>query len=115
MVSIPFGDGFSFRNGLYQKAHCNYRGPRPGARKYSVLTETIDIFTQGCKVCIHDEDVAATDFENTFKTSKKFRYGLRKDTPVERPVQPRPVKDSKVIELPRVGGLHHRYEWEEAA
>ena len=42
------------------------------ARKYSVLTEIIDIFTQVCKVCIHDEDVAETDFEYTFKTPKGF-------------------------------------------
>jgi hypothetical protein len=45
----------------------------------------------------------------------RTHYGLGKDTPVERPVQPRPAKDSKVIELPRVCGLHHRYEWKEAA
>ena len=45
----------------------------------------------------------------------RTHYGLGKDTPVGRPVQPRPTKDAKVIELPRVGGLHHRYEWKEAA
>jgi putative transposase len=45
----------------------------------------------------------------------RTHYGLGKDAPVERLVQPRPAKDSKVIELPRVGGLHHRYEWKEAA
>ena len=32
----------------------------PVARKYSVRTEIIDIFTQACKVCIHDEDPAKT-------------------------------------------------------
>ena len=42
------------------------------ARKYSVLTEIIDIFTQACKVCIHDEDVAETDFEHPFEISKEF-------------------------------------------
>jgi transposase len=45
----------------------------------------------------------------------RTHYGLGKDTPFERPVQPKPAKGSKVIELPRVGGLHHRYEWKEAA
>ena len=45
----------------------------------------------------------------------RTHYGLGKDTPVERPAQPRPTKGAKVIELPRVGGLHHRYEWKEAA
>ena len=45
----------------------------------------------------------------------RTHYGLGKNTPVERPVQPIPAKGARVIELPRVGGLHHRYEWEEAA
>jgi transposase InsO family protein len=45
----------------------------------------------------------------------RTHYGLGKDTPFERPVQPKPAEGSKVIELPRVGGLHHRYEWKEAA
>ncbi len=45
----------------------------------------------------------------------RTHYGLGKDTPFECPAQSRPAKDSKVIELPRVGGFHHRYEWKEAA
>ena len=45
----------------------------------------------------------------------RTHYGLGKGTPVERPAQLRPTKGAKVIELPRVGGLHHRYEWKEAA
>jgi transposase InsO family protein len=45
----------------------------------------------------------------------RTHYGLGKDTPVERSVQPRPAKEGKVIEFPRVGGLHHRYEWRVAA
>jgi putative transposase len=34
--------------------------------------------------------------------------GLGKDTPVHRPVQPASM--GNVIEIPQVGGLHHRYE-----
>ena len=45
----------------------------------------------------------------------RTHYGLGKDTPVERPIQPRPAKGCKLIEFPRVGGLHHRYEWRKAA
>ena len=45
----------------------------------------------------------------------RTHYGLGKDTPFERPVQPRPAKDARVIELPRVGGLPHRYQLKEAA
>jgi hypothetical protein len=45
----------------------------------------------------------------------RTHYRLGKDTPVERLIQPRPAKSAKVIEFPRVGGLHHRYEWKKAA
>ena len=37
------------------------------------------------------------------------------DSPEGRPVQPRPSAKARVVALPRVGGLHHRYEWREAA
>jgi hypothetical protein len=37
------------------------------------------------------------------------------DAPVGRPVESRPSHRAKVIGLPRVGGLHHRYRWREAA
>ena len=32
-----------------------------------------------------------------------------------RPVRQRPSPTAKVVGLPRVGGLHHRYEWRVAA
>jgi hypothetical protein len=40
---------------------------------------------------------------------------LSKDTPCRRPVEPRPVAVSTLTALPRLGGLHHRYTWREAA
>ena len=48
------------------------------ACKYFVLAEIIDIFTQVCKVCIHDEDVAETDFDHNFETPKGCRSGFGK-------------------------------------
>ena len=45
----------------------------------------------------------------------RTHYSLGKDTPFERPVQTKPMKGGKLIELPRVGELHHRCEWKEAA
>ena len=45
----------------------------------------------------------------------RTHLGLGKDTPFSRAVTPRPSLDAKVVALPRVGGLHHRYEWREAA
>jgi hypothetical protein len=37
------------------------------------------------------------------------------DSPVGRPVEPRPSHSAKVIGLPRVGGLHHRCAWRDVA
>jgi transposase InsO family protein len=56
------------------------------------------------------------------KLSEYFKYyhedrthlGLDKNSPLGRPVQKKP-ETGKVIALPRVGGLHHRYEWRKAA
>jgi hypothetical protein len=44
-----------------------------------------------------------------------MHLGLSKDSPRGRPVERRPSSDSAVVSLPRVGGLHHRYAWREAA
>ena len=41
--------------------------------------------------------------------------GLGKDTPARRPVERRKCRKTKLISLPRLGGLHHRYKWAAAA
>ena len=40
---------------------------------------------------------------------------LAKDTPKCRPVEKKPAANATVISCPRLGGLHHRYTWREAA
>jgi hypothetical protein len=45
----------------------------------------------------------------------RCHLALDKDTPSRREVRDRPSRDPKVVALPRVGGLHHRYEWREVA
>ena len=45
----------------------------------------------------------------------RCHYSLGKDAPEHRLVQNRPEEKGKVISIPRVGGLHHRYEWRQAA
>ena len=37
------------------------------------------------------------------------------DAPNRRAVESRPTEHAKVVGLPRVGGLHHRYRWRTAA
>jgi len=40
----------------------------------------------------------------------RTHLGLKKDTPEERPIEPREMRE--VVAIPRVGGLHHRYSRE---
>ena len=50
-----------------------------------------------------------------YYNNDRTHCSLDKDTPNARPTLSKPNTCSKVIELPRVGGLHHRYEWQQAA
>ena len=45
----------------------------------------------------------------------RCHLGLDRDSPAGRPASPRPSPTATVVSLPRVGGLHHRYEWRDAA
>jgi transposase InsO family protein len=45
----------------------------------------------------------------------RCHLGLDKETPTGRDVTKKPSADAWVTALPRVGGLHHRYEWRQAA
>jgi hypothetical protein len=38
-----------------------------------------------------------------------------RDSPSGRPIEYRPSPRAQVVELPSVGGLHHRYAWRDAA
>jgi hypothetical protein len=39
---------------------------------------------------------------------------LKKDTPSMRPVSPKLDRCARLVSLKRMGGLHHRYDWEQA-
>ncbi len=45
----------------------------------------------------------------------RIHDALDKDTPQRRPVEKKPCPEAKVVSSPRLGGLHHRYSWREAA
>ena len=40
----------------------------------------------------------------------RTHLGLAKGTPSGRQASPKPIGNSEVVALPRIGGLHHRYE-----
>jgi hypothetical protein len=50
----------------------------------------------------------------SYYNAERVHTHLR-DAPAGRPTEAPPSPDATVIGLPRVGGLHHRYVWRDAA
>jgi len=50
------------------------------------------------------------NYYNTDRVHTRLR-----DSPAGRPTENRPSSDAKIVGFPRVGGLHHRHAWREAA
>jgi hypothetical protein len=51
----------------------------------------------------------------TYYHDDRTHLSLGKDSPTQRAVSPRPSPTAAVVSLPRIGGVHHRYEWAAAA
>jgi putative transposase len=47
--------------------------------------------------------------------ANRIHDSLEKDTPAVRPVSSKPNQSARLVSLRRIGGLHHRYEWQQAA
>ena len=45
----------------------------------------------------------------------RIHDSLEKDTPAMRPVYYKPDPSARLVSVPRMGGLHHRYDWQRAA
>ena len=45
----------------------------------------------------------------------RIHDSLEKDTPIPRAIERKPASSATVISMARLGGLHHRYSWREAA
>ena len=45
----------------------------------------------------------------------RTHLGLDKDCPEPRAVTPRPSGNAELVARPRIGGIHHRYEWRVSA
>jgi hypothetical protein len=51
----------------------------------------------------------------TYYHQDRTHIGLQNATPASRPVERRQTDTSEIRSEPRIGGLHHRYSWTEAA
>jgi transposase InsO family protein len=54
------------------------------------------------------------DYVN-YHHAERIHDSLEKDAPNHRQIEPKPSATATVISSPRLGGLHHRYSWHEAA
>jgi putative transposase len=54
------------------------------------------------------------DYISYYHTDR-IHDSLEKDTPAMRPVSSRPDQSARLVSLQRIGGLHHRYDWQQAA
>jgi hypothetical protein len=51
----------------------------------------------------------------TYYHQDRTHIGLDKNTPAERAVERRSRLQTRILSTSRLGGLHHRYRWSEAA
>jgi hypothetical protein len=51
----------------------------------------------------------------TYYHADRIHDSLEKDTPAMRPVSSKPDQSAPLVSLQRIGGLHHRYDWQQAA
>jgi transposase InsO family protein len=70
----------------------------------------------GHVIPLHEEHLRRLirDYVNYYHDDR-IHDSLDKDTPHRRPVESTPSPAATVISNPRLGGLHHRYSWREAA
>jgi hypothetical protein len=45
----------------------------------------------------------------------RIHDSLEKYTPAKRPVSAKPDQSAQLVSFPRLGGLHHRYDWRQTA
>ena len=45
----------------------------------------------------------------------RIHDSLEKDTPAMQPVSCKPDPSARLVSVQRIGGLHHRYDWQQAA
>jgi len=51
----------------------------------------------------------------SYDHADRIHDSLAKDAPAMRPVSSKPNRSAHLVAFPRVGGLHHRYDWQQAA
>jgi transposase InsO family protein len=78
-----------------------------GSCRREILDHVIALNEQHLRRLIRD----CVDYHH----NDRIHDSLEKDTPNRRAIEPKPAPTAKLTSMPRLGGLHHRYAWREAA
>jgi putative transposase len=78
-----------------------------GSCRHEILDHVIALNEQHLRRLIRD-------YVNYYHQDR-IHDSLEKDTPDRRPIEQKPAGAANVTSIPRLGGLHHRYEWRQAA
>ena len=92
-----------------------YRSPwQNGVAERWVLSAREDLLNH---VIIFNEDHLKGLLKSyvSYYNNERCHLSLDRNTPAGREVFQRTSKSAEVVSLPRVGGLHHKYEWKKAA
>ena len=78
-----------------------------GSCRWEILDQIIALNEQHLRRVLRD-------YVNYYEQDR-LHDSLQKDAPNQRAVEPRSGPNATVISLPRLGGMHHRYTWGQAA
>jgi len=81
--------------------------PEAGPYRCVILDQVIALNEQHLRRLIRDNA--------SYHDQDRIHDSVEKDTPNRRPVEHKPSPSATVISSPRLGGLHHRYCWQQAA
>jgi transposase InsO family protein len=84
---------------------------------------TAERWIKSCRGEILDHVIALNEQHVCRLVREYIRYhqqdrvhdSLEKDTPNGRAIEPKPAARAALVSMPRLGGLHHRYTWRQAA
>jgi len=108
VVSFLQGAGLTLKRTSVQSPWQNGIAERwVGSCRRELLDHVIPLHEQHLRRVVRDY--------RTYYQEDRIHDALGKDTPNLRPVEKKPSPEATVISSDRLGGLHHRYSWREAA
>ncbi len=103
------------KNTGIKKVQTSYQSPwQNGVAERWILSVRSELLNH---LVILDEDHLRRKLKEYvgYYNNDRCHLSVNKDSPRGRPIQKRPSTSAKVISIPKIGGLVHKYEWRDAA